>query len=444
MSTSALVGDVDTNLPADENVGGGLLDDIGQVDTTEDIQDNGGIVDDQQQEDGQQQQETDGVTGKQQADSAQQAKDQVRSEVTKYLRELRNNDQLKSVADALNKAWFREQEYSSLGDVKELREIKQQLDVLGGPEALSRFRDLEIAVEGIDQMVDEGNPAVLDDMFSESPEGMKKIVPAAIDKLKVVDPAAYANTIRPHIVEAIQGTNLQPTVHSVAALIQKAYNAQDPEHSRFYMEQAFNHVRDIDSWLGGLSAESKQQPQTPTQTAQAPQGNDLQAQVASQLVPWARQEFERALKPMMGTAQISPEKMNDLLTLMANEVDRRLESDENFKSNFNAWQRAGKADRMLRQAKNGISGMVGEVARQIWDRHGVKTAPARQGSSAVAQRKTAATTDTRKNSASSIKNAVLLPRKPSMDQLDLSRDPERLLYMTHRGYLKDGRLVQWK
>ena len=89
--------------------------------------------------------------------------DKTRAEVVKFLRQGRTDEQTKPIFDALSKAWYRDQEYAALGDIKDLRGLKEQIDILGGPEAIGRLRDLETSVETIDHRVsalcDCDNPA---------------------------------------------------------------------------------------------------------------------------------------------------------------------------------------------------------------------------------------------------------------------------------------------
>ena len=188
--------------------------------------------------------------------------DKTRAEVVKFLRQGRTDEQTKPIFDALSKAWYRDQEYAALGDIKDLRGLKEQIDILGGPEAIGRLRDLETSVETIDKMVDTGDPQVIKDMFSESPEGMKKLVPEALETLKTLDAQAYAATLTPHLVAAVAASGLGEWIGSAQQLIDQAYAAKDPEHARFYMEKAFQQVTGVANWLKGLEKQGTEEQRT--------------------------------------------------------------------------------------------------------------------------------------------------------------------------------------
>ena len=384
--------------------------------------------------------------------------DKTRAEVVKFLRQGRTDEQLKPIYDALSKAWYRDQEYAALGDIKDLRGLKEQIDILGGPEAIGRLRDLETSVETIDKMVDTGDPQVIKDMFSESPEGMKKLVPEALETLKNLDAQAYAATLTPHLVAAVAASGLGEWIGSAQQLIDQAYAAKDPEHARFYMEKAFQQVTGVAKWLKGLE---KQGTDGASAYAKAParQGDNgasasaaagarqaagdggagLSAQVQRQLVPWAKTQIETALKPLLGATKLDAAKMNDMISLTAAEIDRRLTADSSFQTNLQAWQKTGKLDRIVKQSQSGISSVLAASARAVWERHGTKAASA----SAKAPARQAAGGAAKPAAGAAGKTAILVGRKPADGDFAANQDMIDVI-MKQQGRLKDGRLVRWK
>ena len=384
--------------------------------------------------------------------------DKTRAEVVKFLRQGRTDEQTKPIFDALSKAWYRDQEYAALGDIKDLRGLKEQIDILGGPEAIGRLRDLETSVETIDKMVDTGDPQVIKDMFSESPEGMKKLVPEALETLKNLDAQAYAATLTPHLVAAVAASGLGEWIGSAQQLIDQAYAAKDPEHARFYMEKAFQQVTGVANWLKGLE---KQGTDGASASAKAParQGDNgasasaaagarqaagdggagLSAQVQWELVPWAKTQIETALKPLLGATKLDAAKMNDMISLTAAEIDRRLTADTTFQGNLQAWQKTGKLDRIVKQSQSGISSVLAASARAVWERHGTKAASA----SAKAPARPTAGGAVKPAAGAGNKAAILVSRKPADGDFAANQDMIDVK-MKQQGRLKDGRLVRWK
>ncbi len=375
--------------------------------------------------------------------------DAQRTAITKYLRELRGDAKMKDVAEALNKAYFRDSEYQKLfPNMDELRNLKSTLDIMGGPEVISKLQDLEIGVEAMDRMVDEGNPQIIQDMATESPDGFKKLVPIALGELEKLDARAYAEALRPHLVRGISQSGLDGSVSSTLQLLAKAYNATDPEHSRFYLEQAHSQMAQVDQWLKSM-AENMQvdknstigQPSAPTGAQKTTSGPQIDMEsVRNGASEWAKKEFQASLKPFLQNRKMGDATINDLINGIAMEVDSRLSQDADFQEKLGAWARSGKTDRVLAWVKNGIDRVKADATRAVWERRYGGVKPAAQP---TPQKAAPANNNTQKTVK---KEAVTLqlPKRPPMDQLDMSRDPDRLLYITHRGYMKDGRMVQWK
>ena len=370
------------------------------------------------------------------AKSLQQQRDKTKTAVTKYLRELRANEELKEISDVLNKSYFRDQEYQNLGPVQELRDLKNEIELLGGVEGLRHARDMSFAVEAIDKMVDEGNPQVIQDMASESPEGFKKLVPTALDELRKLDATAFANVMKPHVVQALSSTGLDQRISSAMSLAQRAYQSQDDIHVKFYLEKAFEELTGVSQWLEGLSSQANEHQET-HEVRQEQQYQEPSVDIQQQLIPWAEKEFRDALKPFLNGRKLSDDAVRDLIQGVASEVDTRLAGDQAFQDNFKAWKMSGRADKILAQAKYGINSVKAAAARAVFER--------RYGNQPVkAQVQPQVQHQATKQAAKSQTGVVEIPRKPNMTDIDWNRDPEKVLYLTHKAYLRDGRLVHWK
>jgi hypothetical protein len=408
-----------------------------------------------------------GAGGDAAAQAAQRA-DKTRAEVVKFLREGRNDPERKPLIDALSKAWYRDQEYAALGDIKDLRSLKEQIDILGGPEAIGRLRDLETSVELIDKMVDTGDPQVVRDLFDESPDGMKKLVPVVLDNLRTLDVNAYAETLIPHLAQALDSSPMPEWIRNADGLLKKAYQATDAEHVKFYIEQAFAEIKGASNWLGAVKSQAAERQGAGAGSdgaagtgrvaagsgvgagggAGAGAGGDagVVAQVQSQLVPWAKTEIEKALKPLLGATKLDAAKQADMVSLIAAEVDRRLAADQSFQTNLKAWQKTGKADRILKQSQSGISSVLAASARAVWERHGTKGSRD-QGTRTTQRQGTGNREQGTGNRTQTVnKTAVLVSRKPADGDFAPGQDMIDAM-IKQQGYIKDGngrKLVRWK
>ena len=224
------------------------------------------------------------------------------------------------------------------------------------------------------------------------------------------------------------------------------------------MEKAFQQVTGVANWVKNLE---KQGTDGASASAKAParQGDNgasasaaagarqaagdggagLSAQVQQQLVPWAKTQIETALRPLIGPNKMDTAKMNDMISLTAAEIDRRLTADTTFQGNLQAWQKTGKLDRIVKQSQSGISSVLAASARAVWERHGTKAASA----SAKAPARQAAGGAAKPAAGAAGKTAILVGRKPADGDFAANQDMIDVI-MKQQGRLKDGRLVRWK
>ena len=171
----------------------------------------------------------------------------------------------------------------------------------------------------------------------------------------------------------------------------------------------------------------------------APASPELMAQVQGQPVPWAKTEIEKALKPLLGATKLDAAKMNDMVSLTAAEIDRRLSAAPEFSKNLQAWQRTGKLERIVKQAQAGIDSVVAASARAVWDRHGTKPAAGAARPPTGGAVKPAA--GAAKPAAG--KPAILVSRKPADGEFAPGQNMMDVI-IRQQGVRKDGVLVRWK
>ena len=127
----------------------------------------------------------------------------------------------------------------------------------------------------------------------------------------------------------------------------------------------------------------------------------------------------------------------------AKEIDAMLAKDTVYQNNLRGLRSKGDVDKIVSYTQASIDAIKGTAARTVWGRSGFQTpnqtraAPRQPAAPANGQIRVPA------NAA-----PLQLPSKPNVADLDLDRDPDRLLFMTGKGFLKKGpnagRLVTWK
>lgn len=94
--------------------------------------------------------------------------------------------------------------------VKEARETRTLIESVGGREAVTAAIESHATMQRVDQQIAAGDPAVVEDMFKQSPEGMAKLAGPILDQLAKANPAAYKAALVPHAIAMMQADGFSP------------------------------------------------------------------------------------------------------------------------------------------------------------------------------------------------------------------------------------------
>ncbi len=118
----------------------------------------------------------------------------------------------KTITDRVGKTFGYEQAFPT---VREAKEAKTLIESFGGRESITAAVESHAAMQRVDALLEAGDPAVLEDIFKQAPEGMAKLVPGILDKLATLNPAAYDSAIGPHAVALMGKAGLPGAINSL-------------------------------------------------------------------------------------------------------------------------------------------------------------------------------------------------------------------------------------
>src|SRR5438552_4043112 len=90
----------------------------------------------------------------------------------------------------------------------EAKADKVAIEALGGREGIAQMRKEVTSIEAFDKMASEGDPGVIHGLADQFPEGFKRLVPTAIERLAKSDPQAYRETLRGPLLQILEGDGL--------------------------------------------------------------------------------------------------------------------------------------------------------------------------------------------------------------------------------------------
>lgn len=95
-------------------------------------------------------------------------------------------------AKAFERAYWKVQGVDKLGTTQELTALKEAVELHGGVEGLSQLAETVENYNQLENGFKAGDPKVIDGWASDYPDGFKRLIPAALDKLAQMDGERYA------------------------------------------------------------------------------------------------------------------------------------------------------------------------------------------------------------------------------------------------------------
>jgi hypothetical protein len=371
-------------------------------------------------------------------------------ELSRALREMReahpeHGDALRS----LDKAFYSARNYREVfPSVEDARTAKSTLETLGGPDGITRMRAEIQASRDLDSMAQQGDPRTIQALAESFPDGFKKLVPAALERLSNMDRAAYIEAMRGPLLQMLEGDGLVQEI-TVAKEELKAGNADRASRSLDAILHWYNQNKQKDT-------EIKNRWQDPRVQELEKRERDVQSQQARMMMDHAYREasaylsgsLDRTLRQMTQGMKISTDGVADLKQSVTQEVWMNLRGNDFYMQSTADLLRQGDIDRVLAFARPYIDQATKAVVPKVWARRYGSLPSARRTAPAQPQPLNQATTPAtpRPMPASSTgTNGQPIPvtKKPSMSDLDMSKDPSLVNYIAGQGWLKNGKFVRW-
>ena len=214
-----------------------------------------------------------------------------------------------------------------------------------------------------------GDPAVLDQWFKDNPEGLIKLVPAALDKLYQQAPQVWAHREAKVFMSQLGDKN---NVKSALYAINRMYDiAQSNPEAVAYMEIIAKVINDIDSVARKTPQAGGGDQNISEERKQLEKGKrDLYLnKVHAQVRPTITRAAEQAAKVILRGRKMSDEA----LKTFNNDVDAAYRNlcakDKDFNDNATAYLKAGETEKFDKLVKAAIKKYMPAAARQVYQRY---------------------------------------------------------------------------
>lgn len=367
-------------------------------------------------------------------------------ELAKALRELREAHPAHAESlKALDKAFYRNREYTSTFPTpEEARTAKSTLEALGGPEGITRMRQEIQSFRDLDSLASQGDPRTIQALAEEFPEGFKRLVPAALERLSNMDRQAYAEAMRGPLLQMLEGDGL---IQAIGAAIEelKAGNA----------DRANRELNSIAGWYQKLKqteTEYRNRYQDPRlqelerreQQVRSEQSNLMRNHFGREITSYLSSSLDPLLRQMTNGMKLSSEGLADLKESVTSAVAKNLRANSFYRDTVNDLLAQGDIDKVIDFAKPHIDQARKAELPRVWQRR-YGTLP---GQRRVAAAENAGTNQPPPQVRGAVKASnnqpIPVPRQPGVDELDMSKDPTYVNFIAGRGWLKNGKFVVWK
>lgn len=343
----------------------------------------------------------------------------------------------KKIADHLRGRYFKAQEYERLFPTpKDALLAKETLDTLGGEEGIEQLQQERQEYARELTMFANGDPQLLKDLAADSPEGLNKLIPHAMDMLAQSNPELYTDMVLEGFHQILQRSGFPDGLNTLAA---GAFEIMDHvQNGR--QNEAFNGSRNLYAWLQkfkekmGTGRPKVSEPdermkavEEKERNLQKTEENNYRQSVNSQLNNEViKPILNKALAPLMKGRTLTVQQKQRLETMIYNDITREVQSDKRFQDKRRALGERHDTKGLMNLFRPRMEEIIPKVVKSVWSDSGFGSParPAASNGNAAAQ--------------------VMVGKKPNADDIDWTKDRNRNRYMHGEATLKNGKIARWK
>jgi len=154
---------------------------------------------------------------------------------------------------------------------------------LKGAEAIAALQDSAREVQELDELLASGDPRALESFGEDFNEGLAKLAPAILDRVRETNPEAYMETILPHFVQALATSPLVANYNSMVDVLNEQMPAWLPDDKKQAwaddrLKRIIGMAGNMGAWLNGQADKATKLPQGQSKQGAAGKTVDRQTQ----------------------------------------------------------------------------------------------------------------------------------------------------------------------
>jgi hypothetical protein len=368
--------------------------------------------------------------------------------VRKALKEFRESNPANAkAAEALKNSFGRDQAYKAVfPEPADAVKAHATLQELGGYEGgVDGIKTTLAEVEEIDALLAAGDPACLDRLQEIAGEGLNKLAPEILNRMKASNPTAYADVLRPIVSQAVAAAGYDTRIEAIWSALQNARRSDAPESFKNEaQDEADLLIKDLYKNLKalGTAAEpvTKANPATEALTAREKAIQDKENQFFdAEVGKITDTEFQKGLlkefNPYFDKLKLNQAQKDGLVSDFWADVTKMCSADKVYLKNLNAAKsaKARTPDKVAAVVNAKFSAIVAQVAKSVVTKRypqGAKSAvvkPAVKPAAAAG--------------VGTLAKPILVKEVPERSQIDFTKTTEDMLSRSIR-VLKTGKVVK--
>jgi hypothetical protein len=349
--------------------------------------------------------------------------------VKKGLNKLRETDP--KLAAELRKSHFEATDFKKVfrspGDA---RLAKDTIEGLGGEEGIASIqKEVKDYATELSHFA-QGNPQAIEDMARDFPQGLVKLTPHALDKMRGIDLPAYDRTIAKHMSATLKDKGVVSTIDRVLELIDDGKQVPAKEA-----------VQRIKAWMQGVEQLGTSKPENEPderskefeareQTLQAKEQQLFDQRVATAVLADMDKVMTRHLQPFLKNRKLTSEQLIATKNDIRGRVSASLKTDTSYQERLKGHRASGDEAKTQAFINSNFAERAAKATAKVW---------ALRGYAGTAAKRTA--TNGNGN------QAITTSTKPPAEQIDWSKDSRRERYMAGEATLLPqfgGKVVRWQ
>lgn len=361
------------------------------------------------------------------------------------------------LADRYQRAVYKVQNVDKLGSFQELQALKETFELHGGPEAIEQMVEEVSAGRALEEGFDRGDPKVIDGWATDYPDGFKRLVLPASDKLLQMDAAAWENNFAaPVTVQFLDRYGVFDAIGNLGAAIR---DNKPEDAAKIYndlvskvlkpMQGLASKARQVDPTVKTRQEELDRQAAANAETAKKNFYGGVRAEVNRQVTSTVNKE----LRILLGGRRITVDQGNKIRKEINSELARLTNSKQGYAKQYELVMGSNDQDRAIKFIVNKANANVSLAVRNVLrDRGMLRTAGSGGGQGGQGgsgggngQVRRSLTTGGGNGSGGNRGPSVVTGVRPKAGDVDFNRTDKARWVVSKGGeaWGKDGKLYKW-